>query len=335
LKAHQLLISALLLSASQLSMAEGANIIRSSAPITGAPAKPSAKYDFSFSGNTLAPGQVGIPYRFDMNSLIAWTHEGKQTSEYPELAWESQGLPAGLSMSSMGLITGTPSAGGSSTVTANASSPTKGHSGDFGIAISQPTYASCKAIKNAAPAATTGVYTITVGGRDLAAYCDMTTDGGGWTLVGRGAPYYPGQWSTTREDLALTPEPSPTSAYSFKYSDATINAISKSVFKVVSTGYTNVRYWKGSCHYNQLAAPAGDCSISYSTQDWKDPRGNGLSLGGGLGDNRASVANDGMYIATAWPAAPTSGWCGGAGTTAMFAGNAIAGTVVGLAIWVR
>nr|VFK77929.1 MAG: Fibrinogen beta and gamma chains, C-terminal globular domain [Candidatus Kentron sp. SD] len=48
---------------------------------------------------------------------------------------------------------------------------------------------SCKAIKEGNPLVTSGVYTIDPDGMDsidpLEVFCDMETDGGGWTLVAR------------------------------------------------------------------------------------------------------------------------------------------------------
>ncbi|MCX6355960.1 MAG: fibrinogen-like YCDxxxxGGGW domain-containing protein [Candidatus Aureabacteria bacterium] len=78
-------------------------------------------------------------------------------------------------------------------------------------------YASCKAIKTATPSAADGTYTIDPDGQGgnapFDAYCDMTNNGGGWTLIMKGTKnntfnYEANYWTTSNTlnptDLSLT-----------------------------------------------------------------------------------------------------------------------------------
>lgn len=194
---------------------------------------------------------------------------------------------------------------------------------------------SCLMHKQYAGATADGIYSIKVQDRDVSVVCDMS--GGGWTIVARGYQGSVGAWATSREAVNPGVVPGASATTTARLSDYDINAIPKTAFKVVTSGYSNTRYFKGTCEYNSLEIASGDCSISYASESWTSPRGNGLAGagGGGLCDHRSSVASDGLYILTSARVNTAAGWGAGNGTTSTYTGNAIAGTRISQYIYVK
>lgn len=196
---------------------------------------------------------------------------------------------------------------------------------------------SCLNVLTENPSSSSGVYTISLKGKDVPVYCDMVSDGGGWTLVGRGVRDRVGAWATTRDAINPHINPGPSSGETYKLSDSDINLISKKSFKVITLGYNNTRYFKGGCIYNQLEAASGDCAVSYSGESWSSPRGNGQSGAGGCGlsDHRANVPDDGYFVLSSACVSKNAGWSAGNGTTRFHTGTGQAGTRITINIFVR
>jgi hypothetical protein len=96
-----------------------------------------------------------------------------------------------------------------------------------------PTFANCLAIKTANPSAANGTYSVDPDGAgampSMNVYCDMTTDGGGWTLVVRALTANTLHTNTAAVG-ALT---SPTQTTSAKLSDAVINQLATGYFHLL------------------------------------------------------------------------------------------------------
>jgi hypothetical protein len=128
MKIHHFALAVGVFGASMASLALASdNIIRTQAPIRFVSQQPSTPEvdpeesvaTFSITGGALPQAEEGVPYSFDLNSRVVW--------DKPELArsinWTtSTVLPNGLSLSSSGVISGTPQKGFNGTLTITATS---------------------------------------------------------------------------------------------------------------------------------------------------------------------------------------------------------------------
>ncbi|KVP16943.1 Ig domain-containing protein [Burkholderia ubonensis] len=322
---------------------------------------PAQNIQVSLEPGELPAAAMALEYTYDFSAHLRVTGDTSYTSSLT--AWRASGVPAGLTFVK-GVISGTPVAQGTYSITVQ--SAYKGRTGQQTYALQVGPVSivdkggyrqfadgsmapNCNAYLNAsgnyayAGATGDGVYRIQpVGQAASDAWCDMTKDGGGWTLVMRGfggSGQLPVNWDTTAGENESVP-PSPSSTITIKLADATLNAIrgASGVYRLMSDGkYSQKRFVK-SFSYGHTTIPAASSAgvTTYASLNWDSPRiasTGWLKVGvfhGGISDDDGA---GGMYFGTNNSGDPNKiGWVLGNG-----GGSLCIGSVPGcnFTMWVR